>query len=132
MRASTAVVIIVLCVAAGIFILMRRGREDEAARDATISKVLTRFWYCEPCDKEFLAEGGADPWAICPKCDQKTTIVREKRWCKNCKHEFVRFECDAPTSRLRPLGGYWGEDFDTNAPCPQCGSKDLISLPGKK
>ncbi len=131
MKASSGIFIIVLCVFAGVFLVVREARKEHRIRKEH-AKGVTRFWYCEACEKEVVVAGGAHPWAICPTCNQKTTIIRVKAKCKNCKHEFAQFEVDAPTRSHRSLGGYWGDDFATNAPCPECGSKDLISLPKKK
>jgi rubrerythrin len=124
MRTWKAVVLIVVCMTAGIVLLFRESRKNDERKPA----LKQEYFYCGSCESEFLSKGGV-PSAKCPECEKNTTIIRVRKRCEGCGHEFVQFECDMATNLVRLPGGYWGAGAEANRPCPECGGSRLRSLP---
>ncbi len=119
-----AVAAIVVCMTAGILLLVRESKKDDKKKP----DLKQEYFYCESCDREFLSKGGVAS-AECLECKAKTTVIRVKKRCKNCGFEFVQFECNTATNLVRLPGGYWGAGAQANRPCLKCGGDQLKSLP---
>ena len=119
MKTVVYAAIIVLCLAAGIYIFYQDAAHKELDRQE-LKKKLASYFYCEACGNEFFAEGGVAS-TRCPECGKET--------CENCEHEFVAYEHDIKTNQQRYPGGEWHMSVDIDVPCPECGSRKLISVP---
>ena len=124
MKTWRAITAIVVCMTAGILLLLRESKKN----DENKIKLKQEYFYCEQCDREFLAEGGRAS-TKCPECKAETAIIRVKKRCESCGLEFVQFECDTRTNLVRLPGGYWGAGAQANRPCLKCGGDRLKSLP---
>lgn len=123
MKATGKLIFAIICLAVAFFLFYHYNiREPEPA------KLKDSYFYCEPCDKEFLSASGT-PTAKCPTCGGVTTIYSFRKRCKNCGHEFTQFQLDTSTNLPRYPGGSWNPYLTTNRPCPKCESHDLLSLP---
>jgi len=103
------------------------GRTREA------HKALQRQFWCEKCSKEFEAPWRANK-AVCPECEQETTIVRHYYVCKECAARFLAFDMDMPSAMVRLPGEGWDVSFYDLAEieCPKCQSKETALETYKK
>jgi predicted RNA-binding Zn-ribbon protein involved in translation (DUF1610 family) len=127
MRTRTSIVIIVLCVAGGIYLFHNHLTHREISQQE-LKKKLASYFYCESCGHEFLADGGVAS-TPCPECGKETSIIRLRKHCEDCGHEFVAYEHDIRTNQQRYSGGEWRPSINIDTPCPECGSRKLTSIP---
>lgn len=123
MKPITKLIFSFICLAAAFFIFYRYSFKKTEP-----PKLKESYFYCEPCDKEFLSASGT-PTAKCPTCGATTTIYSFRKRCKKCGHEFTQFQLDTSTNMTRFPGGTWNSGFSSYRPCPECGNEDLLSLP---
>jgi DNA-directed RNA polymerase subunit RPC12/RpoP len=111
-------VIVAVCLLVALVLSIRGCRSGHVSR-GRIMRDLSKFWYCDNCQKEFVAEGGK-PEAICSQCGKTTAIILGKKKCEDCGKEFTQFEFDTSTNGYR--------SGNPSANCPQCGSNRLIPI----
>lgn len=127
MKTAISVAIIAFCVGTGIYLFYQDAAHKEMDR-RELKKKLAACFYCDACEKEFLAEGGV-PSTPCPECGEDTSVIRLRKRCERCEYEFVAYEHDIRTNQQRYPEGDWHTSVDIDIPCPQCNNKKLISLP---
>jgi DNA-directed RNA polymerase subunit RPC12/RpoP len=119
-RVTVVLGLIVLALIVGIIQLGRGCHHKAQAR-----KALMRPFWCEKCQKEFMA-----PWrditATCPDCKQETSVVRYYYVCRKCGERFHAYDLNLSTQDMRLHGEEWGPpiyplpEFE----CPKCHSKE--------
>ena len=123
MKATGKLIFAIICLAAAFYLFYHYNIKKTDA-----PKLKESYFYCVPCDKEFLSASGT-PTAKCPTCGAITTIYSFRKQCKNCKNEFTQFQLDTSTNMTRFPGGTWNAGFSSYRPCDKCQSADLLSLP---
>ena len=95
-------------------------------QQARARRPLERPFWCEACQKEFMASVRSIK-AVCPTCRKETTVIRHYYVCKKCSERFLAYDVEMTGEVARLPGGEWDVSvYDLPRPltCPKCGSNE--------
>ena len=107
-----------------LIVLIQMGRGCH--RRAVGKKALSRPFWCEQCQKEFMAPW-RNPTAVCPECKQETSVIRHYYVCEKCGERFLAFDVRMADQMARLPGGDWDQSvyhIPHTFPCPKCGAPE--------